>query len=605
VNADAGRYLRILAYAVREWPVLAGILALALAWSSLAALQPWPLKILVDSAIGGQPLPAPVAAWFAGAGIEPGSAALIALAGAASMVLFVALFALDAGLVMGWSVAGQRVVYRLATAIFARLQRLSLRFHAGQPVGDSIERITTDSWCVYAVADNLLVVPARHLTLFATTGAIAWQLDPGLALLMLVAVPALAASAVFFRQRLKQRALLSREARSRLTAFVQQVLGAVPMVQAFGLAPRNRQVFAGHALDVVGAARRSSLAASSFNAVNGMATALALALVVFVGGLHVQRGELSLGSLLVFIAYARSLQSASLGLLTAFAKLRAADASVDRVLETLGSDAAVVERPDARPLPARRGAGGARQQFRAVRFGYEPGEPVLDGIDLDIAPGETVALVGATGAGKSTLAALVARFHDPWSGAVLIDGIDLRDLQLSSLRREIALVLQEPFILPLSVAGNIAYGRPQATRDEVIAAATDANAHEFIRLLPAGYDTLLGEQGADLSGGQRQRIAIARAFLRNARVLIMDEPTSALDAGSEQRVMEAATRLRAGRTTLVIAHRPSTIRAADRIALLAQGRIAEIGTEAQLRARRGLYAQLFAQEPVPRYRESP
>ena len=594
LRAPVARYLRILRYALREWPVLSGILALTLAYSSLTALQPWPLKILIDSAIGGAALPAPLASWLSTAGIEPGSGALIALAGASSIVLFLALYAVDAALLMSWSYAGQHVVYRLAAAVFAHLQRLSLRFHAQRTVGDSIERITTDSWCVYTVADNLFILPARHLMLFAMTGAIAWQLDRGLTLVMLVAVPVLAMSAVFFSARLKAMARRNRDARGRLTAFVQQVLGSLPLVQAFGLSPYNRTVFASRSTDVVDAAGSSAVANGAFGAVNGVATVAALALVVYLGGLHVHSGVLSLGSLLVFIAYARSLQGASLGLLTAFGSLRNADASVDRVLETLESEDAVRDRPHARDLPARQGGASGHLVFRQVRFGYRPGHPVLDGIDLEIPPGETVALVGATGAGKSTLVALIPRFHDPWSGSVLLDGADLRDVKLASLREEIALVLQEPFILPLSVADNIAYGRPHATRDEIVAAATSANAHEFIRLLPAGYDTMLSEQGADLSGGQRQRIGIARAFLRDARVLIMDEPTSALDANSEQRVMEAAARLRAGRTTLLIAHRLSTVRAADRIVVLDHGRIAATGTHAELVARNPLYARLAA-----------
>jgi ATP-binding cassette subfamily B protein/subfamily B ATP-binding cassette protein MsbA len=301
-------------------------------------------------------------------------------------------------------------------------------------------------------------------------------------------------------------------------------------------------------------------------------------------------GALSLGSLLVFLAYLRTMQGAAQGLLGTYTRLKSAEAGADRVLEVLETQERVREAAGARPLPAVRG----HVRLEAVTFGYEPGRPVLHAISLEAHPGETVALVGPTGAGKSTLVSLLPRFFDPWEGQVRLDGIDLRQLPLAHLRAQIALVLQEPFLLPLSVAENIAYGRPGASPAQIAAAAAAANAASFIERLPQGYDTVIGERGATLSGGERQRLAIARALLKDAPVLILDEPTSALDAGTEALLLEALARLMAGRTTFIIAHRLSNIRDADRIVVLDQGAVVEAGTHQELLAADGLYQRLHS-----------
>jgi ATP-binding cassette subfamily B protein/subfamily B ATP-binding cassette protein MsbA len=581
-------YLKLLGYARPHWRGWALIVFVTLLSTAFSLAQPWPMKVLVDNVLGDNPVAGGVRTILdtvPGAGSTRGLLAWVVVAG---LAIFAINSLVDVVLTFAWIRVGQRMVYDLAADLFARLQRRSLLFHARNAVGDSMARVTGDSWAVHTVVDTLLFTPLHALITTVGVLVVMFRMDVGLTLVSLAVAPVMVGSSLVFGRPIRRVARLGREVESAIQSHVQRTLSGVVAVQSFGQEAREHARFKELAGRAVRAQQQGTFVGSLNGLFVGLIGAFSAGLILWIGANRVLDGRLTVGGLLVFLAYLGTLQG-QIGAFTGiYTALQGAGGSIDRVIEVLNVPAEVADRPAALPLTAVQG----HLRIEDVTFGYEPGRPVLRGVSLEARPGEMVAIVGATGAGKSTLVGLVPRFFDPWSGRVLIDGHDARDVKLRTLRAQIALVPQEPFLFPVSVAENIAYGRPGASRAEIEAAARAANAHEFILHLGERYETVLGERGATLSGGQRQRLAIARALLMDAPVLILDEPTSALDAETEAGLLAALDRLMEGRTTLVIAHRLSTIRRSDRIVVLRDGEVVEEGTHTELIARRALYAHL-------------
>jgi len=395
-----------------------------------------------------------------------------------------------------------------------------------------------------------------------------------------------------YARPMMERSYQQQEVEGQIYDVVEQTFSAMPVVQAFGREEFNDARFRHSTRETVATTVSLMNIQMQFKILIGLATAAGTAAILWFGTRHALQGLLSIGDIVLFLSYLGSLYAPLEAVIYSSSTIQGAAGSARRVWEVLESEREVTDKSGALSLGSVRG----QVDFENVTYGYEPERAVLREVSLEVQPGETIALVGVTGAGKTTLLGLVPRFFDPWQGRVRIDGQDVRDVQLKSLRGNIAIVLQEPFLFPLSVAENIAYGRPHATMAEIEAAARAANAHDFIQRLPAGYQTVIGERGATLSGGERQRLSIARALLKDSPILILDEPTSALDAETEHLLMEAVERLTKGRTTFIIAHRLSTIRRANRIVVLDQGQIVEIGTHEQLLARGGIYARFHARQ---------
>ena len=478
----------------------------------------------------------------------------------------------------------------LRRTTFAHLQRLSLGFHDRRQVGDLANRITGDIDQMQSLLVAALSTLLPNAALLCGIVVVVFVVDPVFGLLTLALGPVLFAVVLHYRRAIKQAARDTRRHEGRVASHVTETLGSIRLVQAYAAEKRSDERFRSYSEDRLQAGLRRVEVSARLPAAVDTVAQIGTAIVLFVGALRVVNEQMTLGLLLVFLAYLRQVLDPMRALAKLTSTISRGAASAERVEEVLRVEAAVQDRPSSRPHRAERG----EVELRAVTFGYQPDRPILHDVSLRALPGQTVALAGPTGAGKSSIAGLLPRLYDPDEGQVLLDGRDVRDYTVDSLRQNIALVLQETVLLTGSILDNIAFGNPDATEEQLHAAAEAAYVDEFVRHLPDGYDTTVSERGTTLSGGQRQRIAIARALAKDAAVVVLDEPTAGLDSLSEQYVLRGLRRLTTGRTVIVIAHRLSTLRNADRIYVIERGRVGDAGTYTELTSRPGIFSLMHA-----------
>ncbi|MEI6344734.1 MAG: ABC transporter ATP-binding protein [Verrucomicrobiota bacterium] len=566
------------------------ILAVALMSVGIAfnLLKPWPFKYIVDGLLdtshGTLQAREFIARWF---GWTNATGAVLGLC------LVLVLLSLLYGVVNMLSNAlliriGLRALLHLRTQLYSCLQALPLQFHDARRSSDSSFRVAYDSQSIQTIYNKGFATIFGAVVTLVSALAIMLRMDWFLTLVSMAVLPPVVWAIRHYGDRIRRESTTIQERESDLLASAQEGLGSIRMVQAFGRESFEVEQFVRHATRSLEANFRLNLTSMRSALVVGTLMALGSAVMYCAGSLQVMRGHLSLGDLLVFVAYLATLYQPIEQLTYTAWALEGAAAGAQRCFEILDREEETKDAPDAVTLTTAKG----EITFAGVSFAYDPKAPVLTGVDLAIAPGETVAFVGGTGAGKSTLLSLVPRFYDPTAGIVRLDGHDLRSLTKSSLRAQIGMVLQDTLLFSTSIRENIAYGREGATEAEIVEAAKRAQAYDFIMAQPQGFETPVGERGGHLSVGQRQRIGIARAFLKNAPILLLDEPTSALDPSTEKAIMETISELMIGRTTLIITHRLSTVHHFGRIVLLERGCIAEQGTGAELLALDGSYARL-------------
>ena len=579
---------------------VAMLAVLLLAEIGLGALQPWPLEIIIDYVLQNNPFPAALTQWLPV--LQGGDRFMLLI----TVVVAGVVLQVTNQLVSAYGTqvqvdTGQRMVYDLRRRLFEHLTALGLHHHITTSTADAVYRVDVDAYAIENLVMSGIFPLATSVTSLTVMFAILLRMNVTIALLSLTVVPFLYLCLRYYTSTLVSREERVKELETKLLERLYETFGAIRLVKSFAREPHELSRYAAAGETTMNARIKITWQSSLFSVVVSTITILGTALIVVVGGTYVMRGRLKIGELTVVISYLAAVYGPLSAIAHTTGQLQGAVAGARRVRAMF---ALIPETIDARDAIAASAVNGDIR-FEAVGFSYPDGTNVLHDISFEAKPGQMVALVGLTGAGKTTLVSLIPRFYHATSGRVLIDGVDVRNYRIRSLREKIAIVLQDPVLLSGTIADNLRYGRLDASPEDIEQAARAAHAHEFISHLAKKYETEIAEAGGGLSGGERQRLSVARAILKDAPVLILDEPTSSLDAISEEIVFAALRRLRAGRTTMVIAHRLSTVRDADCILVLDGGRIAAQGKHEELLKSSQLYRRMCARLSVGKSLDEP
>jgi ABC-type multidrug transport system fused ATPase/permease subunit len=577
-----------------------GVALLLLLQVALGALEPWPLKIVIDYVLGEHELPEVLRPWSIAitGGSTMGLLVLFVLAGVVLQLLHQVASAVGVRLQTD---TGQRMVYDLRYRLLSHLQSLGLQHHITTNTGDAVYRVDVDSYSIENLAiSGVFPLASSVITLLVMFFVLA-RLDMSVALLSLTVVPFLFVSLRYYANSLSHQEEHVKELESNLISRLYEIFSSIRLVKSFAREPLESSRYAAAGETTMKARIAVTWKQGLFGLMVATTTILGTALVLIVGGMHVMRGQMTVGSLIVVINYLGAVYGPLSSIAFTTGQLQAAIAGARRVRAMLALEPETIDAPDAIDATSIKG----EIVFDHVSFTYPDGTQVLHDISFEAKPGQMVAVVGLTGAGKTTLVSLIPRFYHPTTGQVLIDGVDVRKYRIRSLREKIAIVPQDAILFAGTIADNLRYGNLDATPEDIEAAARAAHAHDFVSRLPKGYETPIAEAGGGLSGGERQRLSVARAVLKNAPILILDEPTSSLDAISEEIVFAALKRLRAGRTTIVIAHRLSTVRDADAILVLDGGRISAFGRHDELLTSSQLYRRMCARLSVGKSLDEP